>query len=283
MNDLERASQVYQACLSVIPHSTFSFSKIWIYAAKLFVRRKVLQSARKLLGRAIALCGKEKIFTEYIALELALGEVDRCRSLYTNYLKAMPHNCRAWSKYAMLEKSVGETEGSKMLVIVYRLTFRDGFHQSSRALPFIFITQRCRAIYELAVAQPALDMPEMLWKGYIDFEIEEGEGQNARELYTRLLERTGHVKVWISFAKFEATDIGNGVQAARSLFNMAYDQLKEQGLKEERVLLLEAWRGVEKEHGDAAGVAAVEAKMPLRVKRKRMRTDERGAELGWEE
>lgn len=113
MNDLERASQVYQACLSVIPHSTFSFSKIWIYAAKLFVRRKDLQSARKLLGRAIALCGKEKIFTEYIALELALGEVDRCRSLYTNYLKAMPHNCRAWSKYAMLEKSVGESEVSK--------------------------------------------------------------------------------------------------------------------------------------------------------------------------
>ena len=122
MNDLERASQVYQACLSVIPHSTFSFSKIWIYAAKLFVRRKDLKSARKLLGRAIGLCGKEKIFTEYVALELALGEVDRCRNLYTNYLKAMPHNCRAWSKYAELEKSVGESEVcDTLLVNAYRL------------------------------------------------------------------------------------------------------------------------------------------------------------------
>jgi crooked neck len=96
----------------LIPHAKFSFSKIWINAAKLHIRRKDLVSARKLLGKAIGLCGKERIFEEYIALELALGEVDRCRSLYTNYLKAMPHNCRAWSKYAELEKSVGESEVS---------------------------------------------------------------------------------------------------------------------------------------------------------------------------
>lgn len=112
MNDQERASQVFETCLSVIPHKKFSFSKIWVMAAKLYVRRRDLQSARKLLGKAIGLCGKEKIFIEYIALELALGEVDRCRSLYTNYLKSMPHNCRAWAKYAELEKSVGETEVS---------------------------------------------------------------------------------------------------------------------------------------------------------------------------
>jgi crooked neck len=108
--DPERASKIYTACLDLIPHAQFSFSKIWINAAQLHVRRKDLAAARRLLGRAIGVCGKERIFTEYIALELALGEVDRCRALYTNYLKAMPHNCRAWSKYADLEKSVGETE-----------------------------------------------------------------------------------------------------------------------------------------------------------------------------
>ena len=110
MNDLDRAAEVYTACLSLIPHSKFSFAKVWIHAAKLHVRRKDLSAARKLLGKAIGLCGKEKIFIEYIALELALGEVDRCRALYTNYLKSMPHNCGAWSKYAELERSVGETE-----------------------------------------------------------------------------------------------------------------------------------------------------------------------------
>jgi crooked neck len=251
-HDLDRASQIYQTCLNVIPHKDFTFGKIWIYAAKLHLRKKDLTSARKLLGRAIGVCGKEQIFTEYIALELSLGEIDRCRTLYNNYLKAMPHSCSAWSKYAELEKSLGEIE-------------------------------RCRAIFELAISQSALDMPEVLWKGYIDFEIDEGEGVHARKLYTRLLERTSHVKVWISFAQFEATDIGLGTKNARSTFEKAYDQLKEQDLKEERVLLLDAWRGMEKEKGDAASVADVEKKLPRRIKRKRMRKDDQGNDLGWEE
>ena len=40
-----------------------------------------------------------------------------------------------------------------------------------------------------------MDMPEMLWKNYIDFEIKLGETENARKLYERLLDRTQHVKV----------------------------------------------------------------------------------------
>ena len=47
-----------------------------------------------------------------------------------------------WSKYAELEQTVGETD-------------------------------RARAIFELAIGQSVLDMPEMLWKQYIDFEIGE--------------------------------------------------------------------------------------------------------------
>jgi crooked neck len=56
-------------------------------------------------------------------------------------------------------------------------------------------TDRARAIYELAVNQPRLDMPELLWKAYIDFEAGLGETEKARALYERLLERTLHVKV----------------------------------------------------------------------------------------
>mmetsp|Transcript_32023 Transcript_32023/g.38957 ORF Transcript_32023/g.38957 Transcript_32023/m.38957 type:complete len:714 (+) Transcript_32023:141-2282(+) len=253
--DLHRASMVYETCLNLIPHAKFSFAKVWIYAAKLHVRRRDLQSARKLFGKAIGLCGKETIFTEYIALELALGEIDRCRTLYTQYLKAMPHNCTAWKRYAELEHSVGESE-------------------------------RTRAIYELAISQPALDMPEMLWKGYIDFEIGECENEHARKLYERLLDRTGHVKVWISFAQFEGTvAVGGegGLQSCRKIFQRAYQQLKEEGMKEERVLLLDAWRVLEKDRGDAKSISEVETKMPRRVKRKRMKLDADGNELGWEE
>jgi crooked neck len=54
-------------------------------------------------------------------------------------------------------------------------------------------------------------------------------------------------------------------------------------LKEERLLLLNAWREVEKEKGDDAGLAAVEAKVPQKLKKKRMVTNENGEEMGWEE
>ena len=252
--DLERASEIYQTCLDrVIPHKKFSFAKVWIYAAKLQIRRNNLTAARKLLGKAIGMCkGKESIFKEYITIEMSLGEIDRCRALYNNYLKAMPQNCEAWTKYAELEKSLGESD-------------------------------RCRAILSLAVSQPSLDMPEVLWKSFIDFEIEEGEASNARKLYERLLEKTSHVKVWISYAQFEAGDIGDGMSKARTILRKAYNELKEEGLKEERVLLLDAWRDLEQQKGDAESVLSVEKRLPRRVKRKRMRKDDEGNDLGWEE
>ncbi|KAB1219232.1 Protein CHUP1, chloroplastic [Morella rubra] len=40
---------------------------------------------------------------------------------------------------------------------------------------------------------------------YIDFEISEGEFGRTIELYERLLDRTKHLKVWISYAKFEVS------------------------------------------------------------------------------
>ena len=50
-------------------------------------------------------------------------------------------------------------------------------------------------------------MPKLLWKAYINFEIEEGERETARSLYERLISLSGHVKVWISYALFEAESV----------------------------------------------------------------------------
>lgn len=47
-------------------------------------------------------------------------------------------------------------------------------------------------------------MLSYLMQGYIEFEISEGEHDRTRQLYERLLDRTKHLKVWVSFAKFEA-------------------------------------------------------------------------------
>ena len=46
--------------------------------------------------------------------------------------------------------------------------------------------------------------PHTCPQAYIDFEISEGERQRTRVLYERLLDRTKHVKVWLSYARFEA-------------------------------------------------------------------------------
>lgn len=64
--------------------------------------------------------------------------VDRSRG--SKFLEAFPSDCGAWSQFAALEGLMGETE-------------------------------RSRAVYELAIRQPVLDMPETLWKAYIDFEV----------------------------------------------------------------------------------------------------------------
>lgn len=117
---------------------------------------------------------------------------------------------------------------------------------------------RARAIFELAIAQPSLSMPELLWKAYIDFEIEEGDREKTRSLYERLINLSGHHKVWISYAEFEGSSIpipralrededdGENDDAeaeakvvdgdpdlARQVFERGYKDLKSKGLKGE--------------------------------------------------
>ncbi|CAM9591176.1 unnamed protein product, partial [Laminaria digitata] len=90
--------------------------------------------------------------------------------------------------------------------------------------------------------------------------------------------------VWISYAQYEAK---GDLQAARSVFRRGYDHLRRQGLKEERVKLLEAWRAAEKAsgkgRGKSKGLKEVEGKMPRKFKKRRMMTGTNGEGMGWEE
>ncbi|KAF6258280.1 TPR-like protein [Scenedesmus sp. NREL 46B-D3] len=288
--DMEKAREVYRTALKLVPHGSFTFAKLWLLAAKLEVRAKRLPAARKILGLALGSCPKGKLFKEYIQLEMTLGNIDRCRTLYEKYLEWNPANATAWLKYAELEVMLSEAG-------------------------------RARALYELAISQPALDMPEALWKAYIDFEMAQGNRDRTRLLYERLLDRTKHVKVWLSFAKFEAealpqpeqgeqegeeaqprqTPPGEGSSAAergaravraRGVFERGLRAVREGApdAKEEAVMLLEAWRDFEAACSDfrrrdevAAAVTAVERKMPRRIKRKRAITNEAGLASGMEE
>ena len=63
-------------------------------------------------------------------------------------------------------------------------------------------------------------MPERVWQAYIDMESGVGDVVAARKLYERLLDRTKHVKVWISYAKFESQNAKN-MKAMRGVMERA--------------------------------------------------------------
>lgn len=241
---------MYKALLDILPHRQFTFAKAWLLFAQFEIRQKDLVAARKIMGTAIGMCPKAKLFKGYIELELQLREFDRCRKLYEKFLEFQPSNCSIWIKYSELENLLGDDD-------------------------------RARAILELAVNQPVLDMPELLWKAYIDFEVAMKDEEKARQLYERLLERTQHVKVWISYAQFEAAQ-GN-IEQARCIYDRGDKCLKDTEDKEARVMLLESWKDFEDKNGDEERKERFEQRMPKRIKKRRKVQTEDGTDAGWEE
>ncbi|BFG34861.1 hypothetical protein CerSpe_211350 [Prunus speciosa] len=248
---VERTRQAYRQCLELIHHTKFSFVKAWLHAAQFEIRQLNLEGAHKILGASIGCAPKAAIFDKYIEMELRLGNVDRCRKLYENYLDWLPRNSNNWVKYAELEKTLGEEE-------------------------------RARGIFELAIGQPQLDKPGLLWKAYIDFERWEGEVERARQIYERLLDRTQHLKVWLSYAKFEAQGhqskdslVAQGreeqcvcIQRCRGVFERAVKYLDKNKLKVERLMLIKEWLIMETSFGDMGDVSLVKAKFPMNSMRR---------------
>lgn len=86
----------------------------------------------------------------------------------------------------------------------------------------------------------------------------------------------------MSYAQFEMShgaaedaDIDK-IALARRVFERGNVALRGLGEKEERVLLLEAWRDMEASHGDNTTVQKVESKMPRRVKKRQKVTAQDG-------
>ncbi|KZS91189.1 TPR-like protein [Sistotremastrum niveocremeum HHB9708] len=263
--DYERTREIYKAALGVVPHKQFTFAKLWLNFAKFEVRRLNLPAARKILGTSIGMCPKEKLFKGYIQLELDLREFDNVRQIYHKLLTFNPANPQSWLAYTTLETQLSD------------------------------IT-RARAIFELGISQPLLEMPELLWKGYIDFEVEVGEGERerVRALYERLVRQSGHWKVWVAWALFEGNEIRVAAdedeedeeeekedivkpgdrELARSVFRRGYQDLKSRQENDGRRFLLDAWLNWEKDGGEEVEIKNVQAMMPWKTEK--LRDDEYG-------
>jgi len=253
-NDIEGAQKVLEQAVKLVPHKKFSFSKLWIKLAHLLIRKRDLEAARKVFGIALGKCPSEKVFLAYTELELQLANLERCRTLYEKFIELFPENPKAWIKYAELEKSLEEYE-------------------------------RFRAIFELAIGQNTINMPELIWKAYIDSEAELQEYDKARKLYLRLLEKSKNVKVWISYAQFEAslqekTKFRDILRKGEEYF------MENPDLKEERVVLLETWLDLERKYGDEESVERIRRKLPKKIKKHKKITSFEGEveeDAGWEE
>ncbi|OEL16936.1 Crooked neck-like protein 1 [Dichanthelium oligosanthes] len=258
------AREVYRECLNLIPHKRFTFAKIWLMATQFEIRKRNLSAARQILGNSIGVAPKHKVFKKYIEMEVCLGNFDRARTLYEKFIKCYAANSYAWRKYAELEKNLGESD-------------------------------RARYVYELAIDQPTLDKLELIWKEYLEFEIGENEFDRVRKLYEKLFDRTKHLKVWLSYAKFEASAGSYGedsksrqmepAQRCRCVFQRAFDHFRTSApeSKEERAMLLEEWLNRELSFGHFGDVSVVQTQVPIKVNRKRPFPSEDGSTFVCEE
>jgi Pre-mRNA 3''-end processing (cleavage and polyadenylation) factor len=226
------------------------------------------------------MCPKDKIFRGYIDMEHRMYEFGRCRTLFQKQIEWNPSNTQSWLEFADLERNLDDAE-------------------------------RTRAIYELAIEQSTLDMPELVWKAYIDFEEEENEYERVRQLYERLLQKTDHVKVWLNYARFESSVLGeegeeeeeeeeekplgeDAIIRSRAVFSRAEKALKDKGLTNDvscyshnphtirsiltcvqRVAILDAWQAFEHESGSPEDIEKVDKQMPRRVKKRRKLGDDK--------
>uniref|UniRef100_A0A8I3QI81 Crooked neck pre-mRNA splicing factor 1 n=1 Tax=Canis lupus familiaris TaxID=9615 RepID=A0A8I3QI81_CANLF len=248
--------------------------------------------------------------------------VSKRRFQYEEEVKANPHNYDAWFDYLRLVESDAEAETVRE-VYERAIANVPPIQEKRHWKRYIYLwvnyalyeeleakdPERTRQVYQasleliphkkftfakmwLLYAQfeirqknlPFARRALVLWKSYIDFEIEQEETERTRNLYRRLLQRTQHVKVWISFAQFELSSRKEGSLAkCRQIYEEANKTMRNCEEKEERLMLLESWRSFEDEFGTVSDKERVDKLMPEKVKKRRKVQADDGSDAGWEE
>lgn len=114
--DMARAEQVFERALKLVPHKKFTFGKLWIFYANFCLRCNDLPKARKVYGRAIGLCPKEKVFKAYIELEEQLCQLDRVRQIYEKYCETFSSLPTPWIEFASFEFNLEEVERCRQIL-----------------------------------------------------------------------------------------------------------------------------------------------------------------------
>ncbi|CAL9732801.1 pre-mRNA-splicing factor Clf1p [Monosporozyma unispora] len=180
LNDIDQCRKLYKQLIDdVVPHSKFTYNKIWIMFAHFEIRQDNISRARQILGKCIGLCPSDEIFQEYINIEIKLKEFDRVRTLYEKFIEFNANDLSTWFAYAQLEENLGDED-------------------------------RARGIFRIMLNNDVMNFPlnrrkEIIEK-FITFETDVEEYDNGRLLYRDYLEMTSYsVEVWIAFAMYQCS------------------------------------------------------------------------------
>lgn len=275
--DINAARNIWNECLSIIPHKQFILGKAWVGLADFELRNNTdedgLAKFRKVMGRALGqmnkLGPKKNILQHYIATEKKLAEWDRVRQIYQKWLECalvFRLNCDGiFKEYLEFESSLGET-------------------------------RRCESLYQMAFeliknedVVSCFNQKE-LFKMAVSFYTDEMKYDEIRKLYKNLVLTAPSADNWISFALFESTiptveqlerflqsdnellevEVGEEqIGKSRDVFRKAENHFKNLNDIEGRKAVLGAWKQYEEVNGDEISMAEVQQKLPKRVKKRR--------------
>lgn len=251
--DVNECWQIYTRVLRLLPENTCP--EIWIAAAECCLRHQGLAEMRAFFGQAIEQCARLKVFCAYSDLELRIGNVVESRQVCQNMLSQFPTSHNAWLAFIDLEQVLSEHA-------------------------------RVHALYEAGVTIEEMDEPEIFWQRYIEYETENKAAARVISLYQRLLAKTRHVKVILSYANFvrnnaESWKVLGGELAARAesrkIMEDGNEMMRLDRKGEERACLLNHWLELERQSsGDdcMAEVEKLERRQPNKIVRKQKITDE---------
>lgn len=261
--DIDLCRRLYQRLINLIPHKSFTFSKIWYMYSQFELRNSGLTAARKILGRSLGLCAKPKTFKLYIGMEIKLKEFDRVRKLYEKFIEYGPANVDTWIAYADLEANLGDRDRTV------------GIYEISLDLDATYLTY---------------DAKLLLMQRYIDYMTLEEEFDKSRDLYERYL-RLGEFSpdIWIKYAlhtsenptgyqlqqlrestdfegeeddEIEFTAQETNRQMSREIFERALDHFKRLGDNENRIVILEAFKNYENAFGNEESQERIQRRQP---------------------
>ncbi|KAH9719261.1 Crooked neck protein [Citrus sinensis] len=335
---INHARNVWDRAVTLLPR----VDQLWYKYIHMEEMLGNVAGARQIFERWMHWMPDQQGWLSYIKFELRYNEVERARQIYERFVQCHP-KVSTWIKYAKFEMKMGEVDRARNVYEHAVEKLADDEEAEQLFVAFAEFEERCketeraRCIYKFALDHIPKGRAEDLYRkfvafekqygdregiedaivgkrrfqyedeAYIDFEISQGEYERTRALYERLLDRTKHLKVWISYAKFEGSATGEDggnpdmpeddfqehlyeqkkqcIQRARRVFEKAinYYRTSAPELKEERAMLLEEWLNMESSFGELGDVSLVQAKLPKKLKKRRQTQSDDGLSAGYEE